>query len=1036
MKTRESVIIKFVKDNLRLLQQKDFLDEVYKQKKHDYFYEVRKFVRNPKNSEIAQVAVLYMIRKYLIHTEEELNNLLERPFFENNIYESKILFESLKLKNKNTFMVIDPTKLENLEYREKIENEIKAKILAESQPELLEQKEKFKKEIDDLERQLATIPTKLQKQDYDEPEIAKENLTSLQEWWQQLNLEDDPFPLAEGLKKINDSMYESIIVRTEIFKKYMNFTDNLKQQIFKNTIFYGDFGSGKTAFFDYLTKILLRNRVLSVSVPLWASKDVSVNIFNFENKLLTSLTNESKEYSLILEQDDKNSSIQKIKEILIQLTKQKNFNGLVIFIDDLHKNPKAFDAVLDFLSYLQIFTSEMIEDGLNTAVYVAGIPQWKSKIAMEPRLSGSLIREETMPEIKEEDAYEMLNNRMITFSKNKNKKNIIGRVFVKKIYDDLKQKNMIITFREFLRKALEEFTNGNFDTVLTINPKAIPLDILDEIKKSVLSRPKLSYQIEHLSEITADADVENKQKCFELLGDLHLEHGLYENSPLIERNIWALNQLKRSGLINVFRDLEGIKWLVNRELIEVNNEIVVKYNVSLEDYLVPAFIGNPIYRKKSTKTREYEILEKLAKKTKDETAAKILLQTLEDYKPLLAIEKEHSLNIAPKDLVNQCKKSLNTLTHAFMVLENISIPQDSKEEKIGFWKDFWHNPSPLIEFVNYLENSPDVDMKRANFIFGIYKEAFTELVVFLKNQTEKDKSFSISYDNLTRSDCKVLDLCRELWMDKEYFVMCETIVKYLERKLRSDVYNIFTLLYGDRDNRMKQLDPKINNEINKNIKNDEQKGFALIKNEFQYLNRKDYKILLTSGPPTQPSEIGHGNWENIFKEIFKPWNESRLYNFLDLFGNYNTVTSHNKTESITESQQPDLRQFVTDSMFFLQKFNGSYKKIIDNYIIQDSKLFFNVVKSNPVDQNPVLISSNDFSDFIKKLSNLDEIAIPIQNNKEIEIFYNIEYRKVIMMLAMLLNGNDQMTQKFNARLYLTGVNDLRYSFELNITNKI
>lgn len=50
------------------------------------------------------------------------------------------------------------------------------------------------------------------------------------------------------------------------------------------------------------------------------------------------------------------------------------------------------------------------------------------------------------------------------------------------------------------------------------------------------------------------------------------------------------------------------------------------------------------------------------------------------------------------------------------------------------------------------------------------------------------------------------------------------------------------------------------------------------------------------------------------------------------------------------------------------------------------------------------------------------------------MFHNIEYRKVIMMLSMLLNVHDPMTQQFGAHLYLTNLYDLQYIFELNISN--
>ena len=84
-----------------------------------------------------------------------------------------------------------------------------------------------------MRKVLATIPTKLEKQEFPEPEVLDEKPPQ-EEWWQTLNLKEDPFPSAEGLQKIHRDSYEQIIVRTEIFKKYANYANNLKEEIFKN----------------------------------------------------------------------------------------------------------------------------------------------------------------------------------------------------------------------------------------------------------------------------------------------------------------------------------------------------------------------------------------------------------------------------------------------------------------------------------------------------------------------------------------------------------------------------------------------------------------------------------------------------------------------------------------------------------------------------------------------------------------------------------------------------------------------------------
>lgn len=66
----------------------------------------------------------------------------------------------------------------------------------------------------------------------------------------------------------------------------MNYAERIPNQVFENTIFYGDFGSGKTAFFDDFKEILLRNKILSLYVSLWPVADVDMNIHKFEEELI------------------------------------------------------------------------------------------------------------------------------------------------------------------------------------------------------------------------------------------------------------------------------------------------------------------------------------------------------------------------------------------------------------------------------------------------------------------------------------------------------------------------------------------------------------------------------------------------------------------------------------------------------------------------------------------------------------------------------------------------------------------------------
>lgn len=1033
---RESLLINFIRENLKLLQQNPFPEDLYKKVKHDYFFGKKDLMWKPKDSEIAQTCVFYMIRKNLVKDEISLSTLLELPFFDTHVFKGEIFFDALRLKNPNTLVIIEPSKLDDAEYVQKVEYEIKQKLIIENQSFFDKERDKFKQEIEQAKKQLATIPTKLEKEEFVEPEVTEEEEPQKQEWWQILNLKGDPFPVAEGLQKISRDFYEHIVVRTDIFRKYVNYADNLRDQIFKNTIFYGDFGSGKTAFFDYLKEIFLRNKILSIYVPLWIGLDGDTNIYNFEEELISRLREESKRYGVYVDDKDHKNHPQIIKNVLRLLLEQTTFKGLIVFVDDLHKNTRAFDAVIDFLSYLQIFTSSLTKGSdVNMAIYVAGIPQWKTRITSEPRLSGSLIRDEMMPEVTEQDAYDMLNKRMLAFSKNEDKKNIIGRAFVRQIYESLKRNNVTVTFREFLRKALEEFRNSNFDNVLTVNPRAIPTNTVHEIRNMLYEKPKLSYQFDQLLTLIADSQPENKQKCFELLGSIYLDKGIYENSPQGDRNLWAFQQLERSGLIHYMHESTGVRWVISKDLQEGNRDALNKYHVSMEDYLVPAFIGNPIYRKRKLQSPELEVLDFLAKR-KQGDEQQMINETIKIYKPLLAIDQAHTINIVPVELVDKCTQSLSLLTRTFALVQNTKLLPSDDAKALHLWKKFWHKPASMIEFINQVENKESLDINRANFIFGLYKESFTDIVMFMKDQEEKDRIFSISYHDLTEEDCLVLDKARELWAKKEYFEMCSTAVQHLESKLRQHIFNILSLFYGSEENRIKRLDPKLCDKVLSNNRKDDKKGMSPISNELQHLDRKDYKSLMTLGFLDKPSEMGHKNWEEIFSYIFSPWKETDLLDFLNKFGDFNTSTSHGKTEAITADQQPDLRQFVINSMFFLQKLNSFYSRILmETAKRYDSKFYFGFKPDVDIhNQNDVHITSEEYNHLVKRMSSMEEIIVHMHDRGFLQAFYNLDYRKFVMVLNLLLNINGERIKKVGCKLIMTEDAAPTFQFKLETIN--
>ena len=72
------------------------------------------------------------------------------------------------------------------------------------------------------------------------------------EWWQRLKLNDNPF---ERLRSpLTGSM--EYVVETPIYEKFSGRIDSIGTLFGKVFVIYGQFGSGKTTLFEYLTNKL------------------------------------------------------------------------------------------------------------------------------------------------------------------------------------------------------------------------------------------------------------------------------------------------------------------------------------------------------------------------------------------------------------------------------------------------------------------------------------------------------------------------------------------------------------------------------------------------------------------------------------------------------------------------------------------------------------------------------------------------------------------------------------------------------------
>jgi hypothetical protein len=214
-------VLKFVKSNLKDLLQDNFQEKSYRDNKRALFYGVlRNQVGTPKDKEIATAALNYLFKLRHFKSLEQLEKVLDLPFFSKNIENPDYYIQKYQAgKNK---VEIDLKVLGNEEYRAQLKEQLKQEILLEHSEEIDEEIRKKQAISNSIPSVLDNDPT------YDEPreEVKVEVEENYLPWWKKLGLKADPFPTVDGLGNITENLYEEIIIKTNIYEKYVSYIRN------------------------------------------------------------------------------------------------------------------------------------------------------------------------------------------------------------------------------------------------------------------------------------------------------------------------------------------------------------------------------------------------------------------------------------------------------------------------------------------------------------------------------------------------------------------------------------------------------------------------------------------------------------------------------------------------------------------------------------------------------------------------------------------------------------------------------------------
>jgi hypothetical protein len=1006
----------FVKNHIKLLLLEIFPKENFRKEKLSFFMDSRKDLRHvPRDEEIANFTLRYMIRNGIIRDKERLSRILELPFFKENIHRVEPFDELLSLQSES-IKVIDPHILSDAEKIDRIKAEITKEVIRENSQQIDEAIEKKK-------QQYRSLPSILEQEDFEEPEVVRiEQEEDFTLWWKQLRLSDDPFPTQDGIFVLPEELYEKIVYKTPIFNRYLSYIKQSSGELFKDAIFFGQFGSGKTTLFDYLKKPLMNQRIFLVIIQLYSEETFQGLMAKFRKKLFLGLCDL---HELIYDTNPSHSmkgvDLQEDIEVLLKKFRsdKDKVRGLIVVIDNLHKRREEFDIAMRFITNLQTFKSDILRKlpNLGIGFYVAGSTDWETIIKNDPQFSGSYMKHETMPPVTEEAAYEMLNRRLTTFAINEETIKQINIDFVKKIYRSLQNNNEPITFRSFIKATLAEFEKGNFD-ILTADPIHVSDQTLSEIRELFLANDTLKSRFETL--FNGIQQPENKRKTLESLIEIYLRKGISEFEDSLRGNLFNFQRLSKTGLIQKTRLDSQLKWTVCKELTDTNKHIFETYNLSLEDYLIKLFISNVNAKSNSEKgpSEDFILLDSLLNHLYNKEALALVRASRDVHEKAADLMETIERDTQSTEIVDDCVLSLSLLTKALARFLGIQVEIiDNRAFLSDFWRDFWFYPSEISEFLNQAAMLKDIKKGvRVWYSCVIYRDAYFSLLNFFQQEIDKSRYIMIPVSGLTKSETEEFHDLRNQLLNHEFFETVDGLSHLMEQKLRIYLYNIFRILYGDQQSRVKHLDKGTREYILGNIEKDRTRDLGISRNEFEQLNRGNFKNFMIGA---YNKDIGLDNWRNIFQFVFSPMSENDVRDFLDTMADFNIATSHAKKSAFGGEQQARIFNYMSKSIEIIRKMNESYSSLVRKGLYTIEQPFGSTPRivfsfCNLADGKslcPINVKPSNAARIGEHFIRQQNISVDLEDSFFIESNYGVDYREFIAILNRIINQNQAEQRK-------------------------
>lgn len=927
MSKRDDEIRNFVRKHFDFLVS-GFDNGTFDKEKRYYFGEKLKYQFSiPRDREIAiDFIKTYILAKKVSELSRLKEFILENKFLKDKGIDEKDFEPFINDISRKTKIIQDAEK-ENLDHAHKVEKFVEH-IAEVKTADISEKIEAKKKEYDDL-------PSVLDLSDPKEPEV-EDLLEETREWWEILNLRGNPFPSYQGFTSISGDFYKSIVVETDPIKWLTAEFAKDDVQLFGNAyLLAGDFGEGKTTVYDYLSHIVSLKHVEPIIINMPLQRNAKEYTQHFIRRLGAKISKLAQKFDVGFSENK--YDLTETILLMDELQSKKSVKGFVIFIDELHKHTDNEYNVFEFLSNLQSIKNEFNSEKISIFFMVSGFRSWMTRIKSDTRLRGFFDDYErlNLPKASPDLAKEIIQKRFKAFSINPDKEINVKDTFFETIFAQVKQNPSFASkgFRLYIDEILSSFKSKRFD-ILSVNVAALEPSVKTAIKSVMEQNEMFRVAINKLIFGGGIQKKENRERALRILCKVFVDKYVEDDSSdsFFNENRFSLKQLKNASLIVKGQRNGKLFWSPNPFLLDLNKEIFKRHSVSLENYLVQVYseIGgkNLPELDKDSKGNPFEILEadiSIWEAKLESNILTLLKESLNIYKAVVVPSFSSGVDISDAN-IDSIKKCIWNLVRSILKFESpliLDIYGESSTRNLGFKYNKFESTEQFFALQN--EHKEKNDKAR---LMTFAKDSFEELWAEFKYNIDFSESLNIKMvelphcflENYSKNRSALL---ANVHRGEEYFKALTDYVDVLEDLVREYLFLSSFLVFGPRERRFQYYPDFLKAYMKKNISGSNYET----SNEFQNLNRGQYRLLFTSPDKNSPF------YKQIIYPISKKWQSHNLESFFHMFGELNIDTDHRKKDFITKHEKA-FKEFMSSS----SRFTSDLFERIQDLIVSSNSL--------------------------------------------------------------------------------------------------